>query len=79
MLLPKNQLFGSLTRSDLQAITVSMELRNNGISNHGIEKTKPLEAIWELKARQHCQMGCLAGSFKTAPKILIAMGAEPSF
>ena len=57
-----------------------------------IEKIKILGAILERPARQHCQsspftkkvgqMGCLAGSSKTAPRILIfsnAMGANPSF
>ena len=56
---------------------------------------KILGAVLELPAKQHCQtspftskldqigqIGCLAGSAKTAPKILIfsiAMGADNSF
>ena len=62
-----------------------------------IEKIKILEAVFELPAKQQCQLSpfgplyevngldwqCyLAGSSKTAPRILIfsmAMGAKPSF
>ena len=62
-----------------------------------IEKIKILGAVLELPAKQHCQFSpfgplyevngldwqCyLAGSSKTAPRILIfsmAMGAKPSF
>ena len=62
-----------------------------------IEKIKILGAILELPAKQHCQFSpfdplyevngldwqCyLAGTSKTAPRILIfsmAMGAKPSF
>ena len=62
-----------------------------------IEKIKILGAVLELPAKQHCQFSpfgpffevngldwhCyLAGSYKTAPRILIfsiAMGAKPFF
>ena len=63
-----------------------------------IEKIKILGAVLELQAEQHCQFSlsiyrengpngfdwqcCLAGSTKTAPRILnfsIAMGADYSF
>ena len=62
-----------------------------------IEKIKILGAVLELPAKQHCQFSpfgpifevngldwhcCLAGSSKTAPRILIfliAMGAHYSF
>ena len=62
-----------------------------------IEKIKILGAVLELPAKPHCQFSpfglffevngldwqcCLAGSSKTAPRILIfstAMGAKPSF
>ena len=54
-----------------------------------IEKIKNLGAVLELPAKQHCQNGqnglnwqcCLAGSFKTDPRILIfsiAMDADYS-
>ena len=67
------------------------------IGNHGNLKIKILGAVLELPARQQCQSSpftskigpnglnwqcCLAGSSKTAPRILIfsmAMGAKPSF
>ena len=50
-----------------------------------IEKIKILEAVLKLPAKQHCQLNwqcCLAGSSKTAPRILIfsiAMGADYSY
>ena len=62
-----------------------------------IEKIKVLEVVLELPFKQHCQFSpfgptsevngldwqcCLAGSSKTAPRILIfsnAMGADYSF
>ena len=55
-----------------------------------VEKIKVLGAVFELPAKQHYQFGpnglnwqcCLAGSSKTAPRILIfstVMGAKPSF
>ena len=58
-----------------------------------LEKIKILGVVLELPAKQHCQSSpftsywpnwqcCLAGSSKTAPRILIfsmAMGAEYSF
>ena len=71
--------------------------KNEGLAPMAIENIKILGAVLELPAKQHCQFSpfgpifevngldwqCyLAGSSKTAPRILIfsiAMGAKPSF